>query len=413
MSAVAQFFLSQGHEISGSDLASSKVTDLLIKKGARVFLNHQAENLPDDTGLVVYTTAVDPKNPELKKASDLNIRTISYAESLGLVSEGKFTIAVAGTHGKTTTTAMVAQIMIEAGLSPTVIAGSLMSEYGSNFVLGESDYLVVEACEYRRSFLHLAPNILVITNIDRDHLDYYKDLKDIQSAFAELARKLKPADFLVCNINDPNLEPIIEDKKVECNIIDYHTISGSLPRLQVPGKHNEENAKAALSVAAVLEIDQKKASESIKNFKGTWRRLENKGKSKKGVLIFDDYAHHPAEIKASLSSLFEMFPDKKIVIIFQPHLYSRTKLLLKEFGQSFNGVTEVITAPIYPAREVEDSTISSDILASEIRKSGVSAVSLKNFKEIAEYVNKNFESDSVIVTMGAGDIYEVVEILGK
>jgi len=288
-----------------------------------------------------------------------------------------------------------------------------MTDFGSNFVLGKSQYFLVEACEYRRTFLNLEPNILVITNIEEDHLDYYKDLKDIQSAFLQLAKKLKKEDFLICNIEHPNLEPIIGNKKIECNIIDYHSLVSAEPSLKVPGEHNKENAKAALAVSAVFEVDEKKAVKSLEEFRGTWRRMERRGETKKGAVLFDDYAHHPSEIKASLSSLFGMFPDKKIVIAFQPHLYSRTKSFLKEFGESFQGVEEVITAPIYAAREEDDGTISHKILAEEIKKTGIQAEARNSFEEIAEYIRENFDSDYIVVTMGAGDIYKVGEIVLK
>lgn len=410
MSAVAQLFLHEGKKVSGSDTGSSKVTELLEEKGAKIYLSQSAENIEEDVDLVIYTIAIDAENPELKEARNRKIPIITYPESLGLISKDKFTIAVSGTHGKTTTTAMIAKVMIDAGLDPTVIAGSLMSEYGSNFVPGKSQFFLVEACEYKRSFLNINPNILVITNIDNDHLDYYKDLADIQSAFGELAQKLAPEDFLICNMSHPSLEPIIEDPKVECNIIDYPSLEAKL-ELRVPGKHNVENAKAALAVATVLEIKDKKAIKSLENFKGTWRRLEALGKTKNGALVYDDYGHHPTEIKASLAALREKFPKKKIVVIFQPHLYSRTKLLLKEFAGSFEGMSEVIIAPIYAAREVDDKSISAEILAGEIKKSGISAKAMGTFEEISQYLITAFNSDYVIVTMGAGDVYKIAEKL--
>lgn len=409
MSAIAQFFLSEGHEISGSDLAPSKVTDLLTSKGIKIFFGHSTENLPDDAKLAIYTTAIDSKNPELEKARQLNIKTVSYAEALGMISSGKFTIAVAGTHGKTTTTAMIAKVMVDAGLSPTVIAGSILSDFGSNFFLGASQNFLVEACEYRRTFLHLNPNILVITNIEADHLDYYTDLSDIQNAFLELAKKLAKDDFLICNINDPNLELIIDNPKIECNIVDYHSLKAEMPSLKVPGRHNEENAKAALAVAAVFEISGEEAKKSLENFQGTWRRLERRGETDKGAIVYDDYAHHPTEIRASVLSLRETFPDKKIIVAFQPHLYSRTKFFLEEFGKSFDDVEEVIVAPIYGAREEIDSSVSNEKLAFEIRKRGQKSTAINDFGEIANYLLENFDNQYVIVTMGAGDIYKVTE----
>lgn len=409
MSAVAQYFLSEGHRVSGSDLEVSPVTELLEKKGVQIFIEQRPENISSDIDLVVYSLAVGPENPEFKKAQEFGIKIISYPEALGLISKDKYTIAVSGSHGKTTTTAMIAKIMIDAGLSPSVIAGSLMSEYKSNFVSGRSDYFLVEACEYKRSFLELNPNILVITNIEAEHLDYYKDLGDVQSAFWKMAKKLGKEDFLVCNINDRNLQPIITSKEIECNIVDYYSLGSPGFKLRVPGRHNEENAKAALSVAAIFSIAGEKAAKSLEDFQGTWRRLESKGKTAKGALVFDDYAHHPTEIKATLSSLKEMFPDKKIVVVFQPHLYSRTKILLKDFAGSFAGASEVIVAPIYAAREEIDPEIDSGMLAKEIGETGLKSSSLGSFEEIIEYLKINFDSRHIIATMGAGDVYKIAE----
>lgn len=411
MSAMAQFFLSENKKVSGSDLGETPVTELLEKKGVKVFLKQSPENISDDTNLVVYTLAIDKNDPELEEAKKRNISIISYPEALGLISKNKYTIAVSGAHGKTTTTAMIAKIMIDAGLSPSVIAGSLMNEYKSNFVAGESDYLVVEACEYKRSFLHLEPNVLVITNIEREHLDYYKDLSDIQDSFTELARKLKKDDFLVCDVESKNLEPVIEDRQVECNILDYHSIKTDRLSLKVPGKHNEENAKAALTVAAIFSIKENIALKSLKDFKGTWRRMEEKGKTKNGALVYDDYAHHPTEITASLSSLKKLFPDKKIVVAFQPHLFSRTKSLLPDFADTLKEFSESITLPIYAAREKFDPEISSKILSEEIKKVGGDSQSFEDFSSATKYLQNSFDSRHIIVTMGAGDVYKISENL--
>jgi len=429
MSALVQYFLAEGKKVSGSDVKRTQVTDLLEKKGVKVFLNQNPENIGKDVNLAVYSVAVSEDNPEIKEVRKRKILTLSYPEVLGLISKDKYTIAVSGTHGKTTTTAMIAKVMIDAGFSPTVIAGSIMNDYKSNFVEGKSpdvakrhrgssiskanrdNYFIVEACEYRRSFLHLEPNVLVITNIEEEHLDYYKNLEDIQNGFLELAKKLGKDDFLVCNIEDPNLEAIIGSKEIECNIIDYHSIKSSKPRLKVPGKHNEENAKAALAVSAIFEINSDKAVSSLENFKGTWRRLEEKGKTQKGALIFDDYAHHPTEIKASLSSLKELFPDKKIIAVFQPHLFSRTKILFNDFGESFSLAQVVILLPIYSGRENPDPKINSQKLYQKMREAGKSVSFFESFEKAAGYLKDNFDSDCIIVTMGAGDVYKVSDLV--
>jgi UDP-N-acetylmuramate--alanine ligase len=411
MSAVAQYFLKEGKQIFGSDLAESPVTKLLESNGAKIFFDQKASNIDLSIDLVVYTIAVPSDNPELKEAKSLKIPTLSYPEILGAISSGKYTIAVSGTHGKTTTCAMIAKIMIDAELSPTVIAGSIISEYKSNFIYGNSKYFLVEACEYKRSFLHLNPNVLVITNIEAEHLDYYKNLEDIQNSFASLVGKLREGDFLVCDMNDEKVRPVMEETKSQ--VIDYPSLGGVSIKLKVPGEHNIENAKAALSVAAIFSVKNNEASKSLKDFSGTWRRSEQKGQTSKGALVFDDYAHHPTEIKAALSSLNELFPNKKIVVAFQPHLYSRTKTLLKDFGESFKEASEVVALPIYAAREESDSTINSQILSEKIAKSGTKSVNFDDFNQADQYLKETFNSSYVIVTMGAGDIYKLADLLIK
>jgi len=415
MSALARMFLEEGKQISGSDITESEITKSLEKLGAKIFIAQRQENLPADADLVIYTLAIGEDNPELIKAKKLGLPTLTYAEALGEVSRGKFTIAISGTNGKTTTTAMVAKILIDAGFDPTVIVGSLAhfenqdgGEESSNFRAGKSDFLVVEACEYKRSFLNLNPDILVITNIDNDHLDYYKDLSDIQSAFIELAQKIPEDGYLVSDIDNPNIEPVAE--AVERNMIDYKDLSLGAVKLtlKVPGEHNVLNTKAALAVAAILEIDTKNAAGSLEEFEGTWRRFEYKGKTKKGALVYDDYAHHPTEIKATLSSAREKFPDKKIIVVFQPHLYSRTKILFKDFSSAFGDASQVILVPIYGAREPEDKSVSLEELAEEISKKGTAAEYVSSLSASAALLQKYGEGD-LIITMGAGDVYNLLD----
>ena len=378
--------------------------------GVKIFFGHRAENLPPDADLVIYTIAVPPDNPELLAAKRLGIKTLSYPEALGEISARKFTIAVAGTHGKTTTTAMLAKIFIDAGLDPTVIVGSILPTQKSNFIFGRSKYFIVEACEYRRSFLNLSPRILVITNIDNDHLDYYRDLADIESAFAELAGKLPADGALVCDRNDERLKSVLLNTR--CLTFDYRQLPTTDLKLSVPGEHNQRNAQAALAVAAVVGIDQSVARRSLETFSGTWRRFEFKGRTAGGALVYDDYAHHPTEIRATLAGARELFPDQKIVVIFQPHLYSRTKLLLNDFATSFHGADQVIVLPIYAAREPFDASISAEILAEAITKQGVPARAVSGFESASNYLqNLKPNPYNLILTMGAGDIFQLAENL--
>lgn len=425
VSAIARMFLLEGKQISGSDISSSETTKELEKLGAKIFIGQteeQAEKIfgSDATGtdrvdVVIYTVAITESNPELKKARLENIPIISYPESLGIISKEKFTIAVAGTHGKTTTTAMIATAMIDAKLDPTVVVGSLLKDQKSNFIAGKSNYFVAEACEYKRSFLNLNPNILVITNIDDDHLDYYGDLAGVQKGFREMAEKLGEDDFLVCNPADPKVKPVLEG--LRCTIFDYMSITKN-PKLRIPGQHNIQNAKAALVALGIVGITEKEALKSLSAFSGTWRRFDFRGKTKIGTLIYDDYAHHPAEIKATLEGARQLFNTRKIVAVFQPHLYSRTKEHLDEFGPAFKDADVVILAPIYAARESEDKTISSEILAEKMRveyslkdskdsMKNKEIIAMKDFDSIVKFLKVSLGPTDILMTMGAGDINKV------
>ena len=410
VSAIARMMLAEGKIVSGSDTSDSAIIDELRKLGAKIFLGHSADNVASDVDLIVYTPAVTADNAELKKADELGIPTLSYPEMLGLISKDKYTIAVSGAHGKTTTTAMIAKIIIDAGLDPTVIVGSLLKDQGSNFVAGKSEYFVVEACEYKKSFLNLNPKIIVITNVDNDHLDYYGNLENIKKAFGEFASKLTKDGYLVCDPNDKNLKEIVKNAK--CEIIDYAKINNNF-NLKIPGEHNIKNAQAAMAVAKILGVDSKKAENSLESFEGTWRRFEYKGETKNGVLVYDDYGHHPTEIKATLKGAREFFGGKKIWCVFQPHLYSRTKLLLNDFGKSFGDADEIILADIYAAREPKDEGINSKMLAEEITKNGGKARYMKSFEKITGFLAENAKKGDVIITMGAGDVFKIGENLLK
>ena len=421
VSAIARMMLVEGKIVSGSDVSDSAIIDELRKLGAKIFIGHSADNVADDVDLLVYTPAVTTDNPELKKAAELGIPTLSYPEMLGLISKDKHTIAVSGAHGKTTTTAMIAKILVDAGLDPTVIVGSLLKDSnpptlgatarrGSNFVAGKSEYFAVEACEYKKSFLNLNPKIIVITNIDNDHLDYYGNLENIKKAFGEFAAKLPKEGYLVCDQNDENLKDIIKEAKFK--IIDYTKVNNNFS-LKIPGEHNIKNAQAAMAVAEILGVDSKKSENSLESFEGTWRRFEFKGETKNGILVYDDYGHHPTEIKATLKGAREFFGGKKIWCVFQPHLYSRTKLLLDDFGKSFGDVDEIILADIYAAREPKDEGINSKILAEEITKNGGKARYMESFDKIIGFLIENAKKGDVIITIGAGDVFKIGEDLLK
>ncbi len=408
ISAIARLFLLQGKTVIGSDLNRSLVTDELEKFGAKIYFGHNKNNLGADSDLVVYTIAISDKNPELIKAKKLKISVLSYPEILGQISKNFYTIAVSGTHGKTTTTAMVGKILSDTSFDPTVIVGSFLKNGSGNLIVGKSNFLVVEACEYRRSFLNLSPNILIITNIDNDHLDYYKDIKDIQSAFMEMVNKLPEDGYLICNTKQKTLKPVL--KSLKAKLLDFSKIK-RVPKLLVPGEHNVENAKAALCVAIALKINKQKTKKSLETFSGTWRRIEYKGKTKSGALLYDDYGHHPTEIRATLAALRGKFKKKKMFVIFQPHLYSRTKLLLKDFTKSFNNADEIIITDIYAAREKMDKTIHAKDLSEALNKNNKDAIYVSSFKDIVNYINKKSKTGDIILTIGAGSILNVAETL--
>lgn len=409
ISAIARMFLLQGKKVSGSDAADSKVVKELREGGAKIYLGHAAKNIPKNTDLVIYTIAITENNPELVEAKKRKIKLLTYPQTLHEISKDAYTIAISGTHGKTTTTAMIAKMMIDAGLDPTVIVGSFLKDYQSNFIAGKSNYFIVEACEYRKSFLNIQPTIALVTNIDNDHLDFYKDITDIQNAFGEFISQVPKEGYVIAHTKNKTVIPVLP--KTKARIIDSKKFMDDKLSLKVPGKHHRENASLVLGLASILGIDLKNAKKSLADFVGTWRRFEYKGKTKSGAVIYDDYGHHPTEVKATLSGAREFFGKKKIIVVFQPHLYSRTKALLSEFATAFTDADEVLVAPIYAAREQLDPSITSDILVQKMKHK--KAISLHSFEEIEEYLSKKLKKNTVVITMGAGDIYKVGEALLK
>ena len=389
ISAIARMLYLEDKEVSGSDMSENALTHELSEFGIKITIGQGFDLIPKDVDLIVYTIAIPHYDPKLfEQIKNSGIPYKSYPQMLGLVTANKNTIAISGTHGKTTTTAMIGKILMDAKLDPSIIVGSLLKESKSNLIVGKSDLFVVEACEYERSFLNLKPKILVITNIEPDHLDYYKDLDDIKTAFKQLAA---------------------QSEKV---ISDYTEYLDKVPKLTVPGIHNRMDAAAAYAVAEFLHIPEEIIKKSLAEFSGTWRRLEKKGITKEGVIIYDDYAHHPTEIQASLQALRELYPkdSKRITVLFQPHLYSRTKALFDDFAKSFKLADQVLLLPIYFAREDKDESISSEKLAEAITLAGDKAQAFASF-ELAENYAKalNLGEKDVFVTMGAGEAYKVAD----
>lgn len=415
ISAVARMMFLDGRNVTGQDMQEGEIVKELIKIGINIKIGQSYENIPENTDLIIYTIAIEYYDKELfDKIKNGNIIAKSYPEMLGLISKDKYTIAVCGTHGKTTTTGMISKILIDAYKDPTVIVGSLLKGR-TNFIKGSSDLFVVEACEYRRSFLNINPKILVITNIDEDHLDYYKDIEDIKSAFREFVLKVPSDGYVICNPDDENVLDVIKD--IKAKVINWQDYFNNDLKLKVPGIHNKKDAAGAIAVAGVLNILQTESEKYLSEFPGTWKRFEFRGKLQSGVLLYDDYAHHPTEIKATLEGFRELYPKDegwKISVVFQPHLFSRTKLLLLDFAKSFSDADEVILLPIYYAREVDDGSISSEILEKEINKNTNNAKAFKDFESVEFYIKnkiENLDDKDVVVTMGAGEASKIGDFL--
>lgn len=413
VSALAKLFSAQGWKVSGSDKYSSEITDELKKRGIKVFIGHKEKNLDSDTDLVIYSAAVRPEIPERKKAAELRIKQLSYPEALGLISKDKYTIAVSGTHGKSTTTAMLGLILTEAGLDPTIIVGSKVKHLGwdENLRVGQSKYFVVEGCEWQAHMLELKPKIIVLTNIEKDHLDYYKTFKNLKQAFKKYVRKLPKNGLLVINADDKVCLEIA--KSAKCKVVTYGIKNKPFPQftLRIPGQFNVYNALAASTCALELGVKPEIIKKVLTNFKGIWRRFQKMGEYK-GALIFSDYAHHPTAVKETLRATKETYPDRRLVVVYQPHHFDRTKRLFSSFVRAFDEADFVILNEIYdvPGREVARK-ISSRDLVRELKKRKIKAVFSKDLKETKKILLRQVKKGDIVLIMGAGDIYQLSTVL--
>ncbi len=408
MSALAQLFAHEGATVSGSDREASATTVLLESKGIKVKIGQKKENVPSGVEAVVYSDAVPESNPERARAKELGIPQLSYFGMLGKVSAGKRTIAISGTHGKTTTTGMLAKILKDAGAHPTAIIGSIVKDFGSNYLAdGANDLFVVEACEYRDHLLELSPHILVITNLEWDHTDWFPSLVALQDTFRKAVARVPADGAIVTDPNNPNIKEVLREARA--HIIDY--TKEEVPPLKLPGEFNRMNARAALAAARFIlpKVENTTIYGSIADFQGTWRRFEYKGKTKNGAEVYDDYAHHPTAIKETLKALRAQTKGK-VFVAFHPHLYSRTRDLFEDFAAAFVDTDEVVIAPIYAAREKPDKSISSALLAERIRGNGQNA-SASTFEEIERLFGNEPKEGDAVMTMGAGDIYKIADNL--
>ncbi|MBP6881337.1 MAG: UDP-N-acetylmuramate--L-alanine ligase [Candidatus Pacebacteria bacterium] len=404
MSALARHFLSEKKIVSGSDRSLSPLTKALNTEGVQIFGEQVASNITNDIELIVYTEAMSKDHEEMVAASKLDVPMMNYFEALGLAMNPYYLIAVAGTHGKTTTTAMLTDVFEAAGKDPTAIIGSLRAKTKSNYRMGKSKYAIVEACEYKRDFLSLHPDILVITNIEFEHVDYYKNLKDVQTAFKQLIEQVNEGGVVVTNTTDPNIAPIIKGLTVP--VINYLEFLDLEIPMKQPGIHNRLNAAAALAVAKREKLESQDAKDTLSHFAGTWRRFEFKGECN-GALVYDDYAHHPTEIMATINAARELYPDRKLTIAFQPHTYTRTKTLFADFAKAFGQADAVVLLPIYAAREQNESGVSSRELSVKALEFSRDARFVESVDAAEQHFRQTLTNQDVLVVMGAGDVVEL------
>jgi UDP-N-acetylmuramate--alanine ligase len=431
MSGIAEFLYNQGLDISGSDLKKTDLTNHLESKGIRVYEGHNPK-LVYDVDVVVKSSAVKDDNPEIQAAKSLKIPVIRRAEMLAEITRMSFSIGISGTHGKTTTTSMTGLVLETAGLDPTIIVGGKVKNYGSNNVMGSGKYIVVEADEYDHSFLSLTPCIAGITNIDTDHLDCYRNLDDIKGAFIEYANKVPFFGSVIACLDDPGVQAILPDvnKKlitygfsrqadIQAQNIKMKDFKASYDvcykgynlgniTMNVTGRHNIQNSLLAVGIGLELDIRFESIKEALMQFSGVYRRFELKGTAG-SVTVYDDYAHHPTEIIATLEG-FKDSTDRRIVALFQPHLFSRTRDLYHEFGNAFFSCDCLILAPIYPARETVIPGVTSRLIADVAIQSGHHNVILVESNDsIVQEALSILKQDDILITMGAGNIWQYGE----
>lgn len=407
MSGIKKYLLSRGHEVSGSDIKTN---------------GHKAENITPDIDLVVRSSAINPGSAgwaEVVAAKKLGIRVMKRSELLQEIAKDKKMIAISGMHGKTTVTTMTGLFLIKAGYDPTVLVGERVRDFHDEVLyIGNSDWFVMEACEYDRSFLDFYPYILILTNIDEEHLDTYpKGLPEIKEAFTEYLGHVPDNGVIIACKDDANVVDVIEKSGTKAKIIYYGKSTENYNDLDfdlnIPGEHNRLNALAVVALGDYLKIDRGVAKETLKSFQGARRRFEFKG-SINGCDIIDDYGHHPTEIKATINALSEKYPSKKKVVVFWPHQYKRIKPLLQQFAGAFSGADEVILKPIFlvPGRD-EKLDVSSDDLADLISKDGKKVKIFEQDDEIVNFLRKELNKDSVLLTIGIPPVYRIAEELTK
>ena len=438
MSGIAEVLLNEGFHVTGSDKLLSEVTERLHGLGATVYEGHDPNYVEPDVDVIVYSSAVTTDNPEIREAERRKIPVIRRAEMLAEVMRLKYGVGIAGTHGKTTTTSMISLVLMEGGLDPTVIVGGKLSGLGgTNARLGRGDFIVVEADEFDRSFLSITPTIAVMTTLEIDHLDCYRDLEDLKGAFIQFASKVPFYGFIVLCLDEPallDIMPQLRRKKLityglnpqaDLQAVDIHHRENTstfavlqsgeqrgVIKLNVPGLHNVRNALSAIAVGLELGISFGHVKSGIEKFSGVYRRWEKKGEVN-GIVLYDDYAHHPTEVKAMLSGVKSGWRNR-IVCVFQPHLYSRTRDFYEDFGKAFFHADVLVITDVYPAREEPIQGITGELIvhaAQQFGHKGVHYVPAKT--DVPDYLWKIVKKGDIVVTTGAGDIWKYGEVFLK
>lgn len=431
MSGIAEILLSQGFKVTGSDLAKSEVTERLESLGIKIYEGHSTENLKE-ADVLVYSSAVNLENPEVKEAIARKIPVIKRSEMLAECMRMKYGIGIAGTHGKTTTTSMVGLVLTEAGIDPTIIVGGKLSSLGgTNARLGKGDYIVVEADEFDRTFLKLTPVIAALTTLEKEHLDTYKDLEDIKTAFVEFANKVPFFGFVVLCLDEPALQDIIPliSKKIftyglspqsdiRASNITHNEKSSEFTvtylgeelgriKLNIPGLHNIKNSLVALTIAKEMGVKFDVIKKALESFSGVYRRFEIK--YDKEIMVIDDYGHHPTEINVTLDGVRRGW-NRRLIAVFQPHLYSRTRDFYAEFGRSFLNSDIFICTDVYPAREKPIEGITGELIANTAKNFGHKNVYYEPDKtKIPDLLKSLYQKDDIVITLGAGDIWKFGE----
>lgn len=418
MSALARYFCSKGVEVTGSDAGASPLLEELRTEGIVIFPEHDADNIDPQVYEVIYSEAIPPDNPERQRATELKIPQKSYFAALGDISKTIPTVSICGTHGKSTTTAMAGLALEAALVDPLVILGTKVFEWGAkNIRLAGPPVLcqerdcglfVVESCEYHNSFLHLSPTIIIVTNCEPDHLDFFGSEEKYFEAFRAFATRLPDTGILIADFSDARIRELFGS--IAARTIDAADFLAKVPTMAIPGEHNRQNAALVLALFAALELPEQTAQASLARFRGTWRRFEYKGEID-GIQVFDDYAHHPTEVRATLAAFREKFPDKRIWAVFQPHQYSRTREFLDEFAASFADADEVLIPNIYRVRDSEEDvqSVSAEQLVDKINAAGTKARHTHDFAQTVDLLKTEAQPSDVVVSIGAGPVHQVAE----